>query len=53
MKLSDLSTEALEKIKSARWDRIIEKHQGPERWESVSIYAEPEFMEIEGRWVLL
>lgn len=31
MKLSDLSAESLEKIKSVRWDRIIEKHEGPLR----------------------
>jgi hypothetical protein len=53
MKLSDLSPEILEKIKSVRWDRIIEKHEGPEDWESVLRYYEPEFLEIEGRWVLL
>jgi len=53
MKLANLSTDTLEKIKSVRWDRIIEKHEGPENWESVLRYYEPEFMEIEGRWVLL
>lgn len=53
MKLSDLSDETLNKIKSLRWDRIIEKHEGPERWSSVLEYYNPEFMEIEGRWVLL
>ncbi|HAG81159.1 MAG TPA: hypothetical protein DCL61_08270 [Cyanobacteria bacterium UBA12227] len=53
MKLANLSTNTLEKIKSVRWDRIIEKHEGPEKWESVLRYYEPEFMEIEGRWVLL
>lgn len=53
MNLSDLSDEALVKIKSVRWDRIIEKHEGPEDWESVLRYDEPEFLEIEGRWVLL
>lgn len=53
MKVSDLSTETLEKIKSVRWDRIIEKHEGPETWESVLRYEQPEFIEIEGRWVLL
>jgi hypothetical protein len=36
-----------------RWDRIIEKHEGPEDWESVLRYYEPEFLEFEGRWVLL
>lgn len=53
MKLSDLSPETLEKIKSVRWDRIIEKHEGPETWKSVLRYSEPEFLEIDGRWVLL
>lgn len=53
MKLSNLSTEALEKIKSVRWDRIIEKHEGPEDWDSVLRYYEPEFMMIEGRFILL
>ena len=53
MKLSDLSDETLNKIKSLRWDRIIEKHEGPERWSSVLKYYNPEFMEIEGHWVLL
>lgn len=53
MKLSDLSTETLEKIKPVRWDRIIEKHEGPEDWESVLKYEEPEFIEIEEYSVLL
>lgn len=53
MKVADLSTETLEKIKLVRWDRIIEKHEGPETWESVFRYSEPEYLEIEGRWVLL
>ncbi|BAZ27240.1 hypothetical protein NIES4073_81570 [Kalymmatonema gypsitolerans NIES-4073] len=34
-------------------DRIIEKHEGPENWDSVLKYYEPEFMMIEGRSVLL
>ncbi|MEA5569251.1 hypothetical protein [Anabaena sp. UHCC 0399] len=53
MKLSDLSTETLEKIKLVRWNRIIEKHEGPEDWESVLEYEEAEFIEIEGCAVLL
>ncbi|WP_414756553.1 hypothetical protein [Anabaena sp. CCY 9910] len=53
MKLSDLSSETLERIKSVRWDRIIEKHEGPEDWESVLKCEEPEFIEIEGCPVLL
>jgi len=53
MKVADLSNETLAKIKTVRWDRIIEKHEGPETWESEFRYGEPEFIEIEGRWVLL
>ena len=53
MKVADLSDETLAQIKTVRWDRIIEKHEGPFRWESEFRYGEPEFMEIEGRWVLL
>ncbi|MFM7447637.1 MAG: hypothetical protein ACKO24_03435 [Leptolyngbyaceae cyanobacterium] len=53
MRLADLSPETLEKIKTIRWDRIIEKHEGPEDWESVFQYSEPEFMIIDGHPVLL
>jgi hypothetical protein len=53
MNLSNLSPESINKIKSVRWDRIIEKHEGPERWNSVLEYYDPEFMEIEGHPVLL
>ena len=53
MKVAELSEVTLTKIKSVRWDRIIEKHEGPEDWESVFSYGTPEFMEVEGRWVLL
>lgn len=31
MKSADLAPETLERIKTLRWDRIIEKHEGPER----------------------
>ena len=53
MKLADLPPETLEKIQTVRWDRIIEKHEGPEDWESVFRYSEPEFMLIEGHPILL
>jgi hypothetical protein len=48
-----LSPHAIEKIKVYRWDRIIEKHEGPETWESVLKYYDPEFMVINGYNVLL
>jgi hypothetical protein len=53
MKLADLTSETLAKIKTVRWDRIIEKHEGPENWESVLRYYDPEFMMVEGQAVLL
>ncbi|MBE9171197.1 hypothetical protein IQ238_28060 [Pleurocapsales cyanobacterium LEGE 06147] len=53
MKFADLLSTAREKIKAARWDRIIEKHEGPELWESVLKYYDVEFIEVEGRWILL
>jgi hypothetical protein len=53
MKLADLSQETLEKIKAVRWDRIIEKHEGPWCWDSVLEYHNPEFLMIDERPVLL
>jgi hypothetical protein len=53
MQLSDLNPDCLAFIKTVRWDRIIEKHEGPENWASVLEWYDPEFMTIEGRAVLL
>ena len=53
MKLADLSPATLNKIKALRWDRIIEKHEGPDHWNSTIQYHEPDFFDVEGRWVLL
>lgn len=53
MKLADLSTEAIEKIKKVRYDCILQKHEGPEDWLSTLKYYAPEFMEIQGYPVLL
>ena len=53
MKLADLSPETIEKIKPVLWDRIIEKHEGPEDWESVLRWYELEFLTIDDRSVLL
>ena len=35
MNLAELSPQTVDRIKAYRWDRIIEKHEGPETWESV------------------
>jgi hypothetical protein len=53
LKINKLSKNAIEKIKSCRYDRIIEKHEGPERWDSVLEFYQPEFIEIDGKPVLL
>jgi hypothetical protein len=53
LKLSNLSPEILERLKAFRFDRIIEKHEGPARWNSVLEYDEPEFMVIDSYHVLL
>ncbi len=53
MTVSSLSEEVLNKIRAHQWDRIIEKHEGPEEWASVLRYDDPEFLMIAGRPVLL
>jgi hypothetical protein len=53
MRLSDLSPEVLRRLRSFRWDRIIEKHEGPEDWGSVLEYLHPDFLRVNGRDVLL
>jgi hypothetical protein len=53
VRLADLSPDAIEKLKRCRYDRIIEKHEGPERWSDVLEYYDPEFLEIAGHQVLL
>lgn len=53
MKISDLSPETAARIKTYRWDRIIEKHEGPETWSGVFEYGDPEFLSITGHDVLL
>jgi hypothetical protein len=51
MNLSSLPAETLDRLKAWRWDRIIEKHEGPMSWESTLRYAD--FVSIDGRDVLL
>ncbi len=53
MKLADLDANTLATIQAVRWDRIIEKHEGPATWASVLQWYDPEFMIIDGRAVLL
>ena len=53
MKLKDISPAAREKLEVLRYDRIVEKHEGPERWSSALRFHDPDFIRIEGRDVLL
>lgn len=53
MKFADLSPAVREKIAAYQYDRIIEKHEGPELWRSALQYKDLEFLEIAGRTVLL
>jgi hypothetical protein len=53
MKLADLPAETRERIRRLRYDRIIEKHEGPEKWSWVVDDYKTDFLVIEGRHVLL
>lgn len=53
LKFNNISQNAIEKIKSYRYDRIIEKHEGPGSWDSVLEYYQPEFIDVNGKSVLL
>lgn len=51
--IEELSPKTIDKIKSYRYDSIIEKHEGPRCWESVLEYYNPDFMEIDKKIILL
>ena len=53
MKLTELSEAAKEQIGRLRYDRIVDKHEGPEPWDAVLRHHDPEFFEISGRSALL
>ncbi|AFZ30534.1 hypothetical protein Glo7428_1988 [Gloeocapsa sp. PCC 7428] len=53
MKLADLTVETIEKIKTYRFDRIVEKHEGPEDWEAFFRFYDLEFLQLNGHDVLL
>jgi hypothetical protein len=53
MRVAELRPEVIAKIKARRYDRIVEKHEGPEHWESFFRYGEPEFLQTGGFDVLL
>ena len=53
MKISELTEEVLERLKTRRFDRIVEKHEGPFDWGSQIEYELCNFVELNGQWVLL
>jgi hypothetical protein len=53
MKIAELSAPTLAKIEARRFDRIIEKHEGPFSWEGVFDHRDPEFIQVQGFDVLL
>ena len=53
MRVQDLSPEQLARIGRHRYDRIVEKHEGPWDWAGVFRYEDPEFLEVAGRDVLV
>lgn len=53
MKFADLKSETIEKLKTRRYDRIVEKHEGPERWKWQIEHGECEFIQANGHFILL
>jgi hypothetical protein len=53
MKLNEVPAEVLERVEACRWDRIIEKHEGPWDWRYDLKDDYVEVMNIDGFDVLL
>lgn len=53
MKFADLKPETIEKLKTRRYDRIVEKHEGPERWKWQIEHGECEFIQTGEHFILL
>ena len=53
MKLEEISSYTLKKISRYLYDRIIEKHEGPERWDYLLEDHLVEFINVNGYDVLL
>ena len=53
MRFADLPPATRERLNAWRWDRIIEKHEGPWSWGDTLRYTDAEFTSIDGRDVLL
>lgn len=53
MTFASLSAATVETIKTLRYDRIVEKHEGPFDWRFLVEHGDAEFIEVAGRPVLL
>lgn len=53
MKFAELKPETIEKLKTRLYDRIVEKHEGPERWKWKIEHGECEFIQTGEHFVLL
>ena len=53
MKFADLNQETIEKLKVRRYDRIVEKHEGPETWKWQIERGECEFIKTGEHFILL
>ena len=48
-----LSAATIERIRRCRYDRILEKHEGPEDWDAFLRFSDPAFIEAAGYRLLL
>jgi hypothetical protein len=53
MKLRQVEPEVVAQIRELRYDRIIEKHEGPEHWDSQFVYGNPELICFDGKHHIL
>jgi hypothetical protein len=53
LQIKDLPSKTIDNIKRCRYDSIIEKHEGPGQWEAVLKYFNPDFIEIDKKFILL
>jgi hypothetical protein len=53
MRLEDIAPEELKRVAKFRWDRIVEKHEGPWEWEYLLEAYLVEFLNVNGFEVLL
>ena len=53
MRLDEVAPELIKRVAQYRWDRIVEKHEGPWQWDSLLDANLVEFLNVNGFAVLL